>query len=189
MTTLFGVLKWIGVTGLCLYALLWGLIACGYRIVTTHSVPMGLWKTEPLTRPLQKGDIAWWCPPDTAVSRLAKQRGYYPEGDCPGGYPHVMKPVAALPGDTVVIDNQGVKINGQRLANSESRDRDLRGNALQAMRSGAYQVASGSVWLLSSFTAESFDSRYFGPVSMTQVHGLAYPVWVAETKPVSAPGI
>ena len=36
----------------------------------------------------------------------------------------------------------------------------------------------GEVWLFSSYSAGSFDSRYFGPVVLASVRGIARPVVV-----------
>jgi type IV secretory pathway protease TraF len=41
-------------------------------------------------------------------------------------------------------------------------------------------VPPGQVWLLSGHDSRSFDSRYFGPVPVANVQGVARPVWVAR---------
>ncbi len=51
---------------------------------------------------IARGDIVSICPPDTAVFRAARARGYVPYGRCPGGYEPLLKPVAAIAGDIVI---------------------------------------------------------------------------------------
>jgi type IV secretory pathway protease TraF len=46
------------------------------------------------------------------------------------------------------------------------------------MPAGTYRVESGQLWLLSGHDPRSFDSRYFGPISVSSVQAVARPVWV-----------
>ena len=109
--------------------LCWGLAAvlwltvqiastAGVRINHTPSLPMGIWRIEPLREPLRPGQIVSFCPPDTAVMREARTRGYIGHGACPGGYEPMLKPVAAIGGDAVTVAEHGVTVNGELVANS-----------------------------------------------------------------------
>jgi type IV secretory pathway protease TraF len=78
------------------------------------------------------------------------------------------------PGDLVVIDSSGVTINGQLLPNSQQQSRP----ELAVIAPGAYRVAEGKLWLVSSLHPNSFDSRYFGLIRADAVRGEAIPVLV-----------
>jgi type IV secretory pathway protease TraF len=56
--------------------------------------------------------------PQSAALTLA--RGYLGAGSCAGGVQPVLKPVIALAGDVVEIDQDAVTVSGQRLAGSSS---------------------------------------------------------------------
>jgi type IV secretory pathway protease TraF len=51
---------------------------------------------------------------------------------------------------------------------------------LRPVASGGYSVPAGEVWLLSGHDPRSFDSRYFGAVPVTNIQGVARPIWVVE---------
>lgn len=152
----------------------------GFRINLTPSVPVGVYQLHKLEGPLKRGDIVWFCPPDTPLFRKVRDEwGDIPHGDCPGGYMHMFKPVAALPGDMVEETHQGVFVNGHRLPNSQPRGRTGKGQRLNPAF-GRFQVQPGTVWLVSTYHPQSFDSRYFGPLAMSQVEGIAYPLWIQK---------
>lgn len=163
--------------GILVLLSLWGgFYGAGYRINLTPSVPVGVYQLHPLKGSLKRGDIAWFCPPDTALFRKVRDEwGDIPHGDCPGGYMHLFKPVAALPGDTVEVTRLGVRVNGRLLANSQPMSQTAKGQALNPML-GRYQVQPGAVWLVSSYHPHSFDSRYFGAVHQVQIEATARPV-------------
>lgn len=158
-------------------SLLWLFYAQGYRIITTPSVPPGIWKVEPVHGAIQRGQFVWLCPPDKPFFRVAKQRGYIPEGNCLGGYRHLLKPVAAIANDVVSVTPQGIVINGKWLPNSQSQRFDRSGLPLPKLKPGNYRVKQGEVWLISPYHRNSLDSRYFGPINLQQIDGIAHLVW------------
>lgn len=154
----------------------------GFRINLTPSVPVGVYQIHKIEGALKRGDIVWFCPPDTPLFRKSRDKwGDIPHGDCPGGYMHMFKPVAALPGDTVEVTRQGVFVNSQRLSNSQPMGRTGKGQRLYS-DFGRFQVQTGTVWLISTYHLHSLDSRYFGAVSQGQLQGLARPIWVQTVK-------
>lgn len=150
----------------------------GYRINPTQSMPQGIWKMTPWTATLHRGQTVFACPSPTALSRQAKARGYLYYGNCPSGYAPLLKPVAAIAGDIVELSIKGIKVNGQWLAHSAPFLKDSQGRPLPVISAGRYTVQPGTVWLISTYYPKSFDSRYFGPVSIRQIQGLATPVWL-----------
>lgn len=148
----------------------------GIRINLTPSEPLGFWRIIPMERPVAHGDLVFVCPPSTALFDQALGRGYLRRGLCPGGYAPLIKTVAALPGQRVEI-GADVIIDGVLLQHSTVRDRDGAGRPLQPSTGGI--VPSGFVFLHSSF-ASSYDSRYFGPVPVQGILGLARPLLVFD---------
>ena len=154
--------------------------SAGYRLNTTSSLPMGIWRTASVAH-LARGDVVTFCPPATAPFELAHWRGYLAPGACPSGYEIMMKPVAALPGDTVTVSAAGIAVDGKPLPNSHLLARDYEGRPLKAVAPGTYTVPAGEMWVVSSFNARSYDSRYFGPVPIAAVHAQAHPILIDET--------
>ena len=55
-------------------------------------------------------------------------------------------------------------VNGRLLPNTAPLVTDTAGRPLSHWPFGRYVVAPGTVWVASSYSSRSFDSRYFGPV-------------------------
>lgn len=144
----------------------------GYRLNLTPSEPLGLWRIETLTRPVEIGDLVFVCPPMTAVFEQALRRGYLRRGLCAGGLAPLIKTVTALPRQHVEIADH-VIIDGRSLPASVVRKTDGEGRALSPALGGV--VPPHHLFLHSSF-ASSYDSRYFGPVPASGLLGLARPV-------------
>jgi len=79
----------------------------------------------------------------------------------------LIKRVAAAGGDRVCRDGATVKFRGRRAI---VRDRDGRGAALDGWN-GCRRLAADELFLLGDSPA-SFDSRYFGPVRVSDVDGV-----------------
>ena len=150
----------------------------GFRVNATRSMPVGLWRVAPMLAELHRGEVVTVCPPDTASTRDAAARGYIAAGTCPGGYEPLIKPVAAVAGDQVMVGRAGISVNGVLLDGTAQLGRDSAGRVLQAVPFGVHPVPAGHVWLLAGHDARSWDSRYFGPVPVSDVQAVARPVWV-----------
>ncbi|WP_292243550.1 conjugative transfer signal peptidase TraF [Mesorhizobium sp.] len=144
----------------------------GYRINTTPSFPLGLWRIEPLGRDAAVGDRVFICPPLTPAFKTAFERGYIRRGLCPGRLSPLIKTVVATAGQSVDI-GEHVWIEGRPLAHSDIHCSDTEGRALSPWHGGT--VPPGYLYLHSDF-AGSFDSRYFGPIPAIGLLGLAHPV-------------
>jgi conjugative transfer signal peptidase TraF len=154
--------------------------SAGLRVNETASMPRGLWQVSGVATLLVRGRIVTACLPDTASTREAVARGYLSAGWCPGGYEPLVKPVAAIAEDVVTVTPQGVAVNDRLVDNTAQHVRDDAGRPLRPFPPGIYRVMPGQVWLLSGHDGRSFDSRYFGPVPVTNVQGLVRPLWVFE---------
>lgn len=166
-----------------------GLVACplwlvGYRVNETESLPPGIWRITGTSKPFKRGQVVNFCPPDVISLREAKERGYLRDGPCHGNFEPLFKPIVAVTGDLVLIDQFGVKVNdSEYLPNSRPLEKDGARRKLPKIEHGSYLVAEGEVWVVSSYTPNSFDSRYFGPISEALIHGQAVPVWVRGALP------
>ena len=102
------------------------------------------------------------------VAALAAQRGYLPS-DVP-----MLKRVGALALQSVCVRDQTVRIDGAVVADVRLQDGVHR--PLQAWGK-CRTLLEGEVFLLSDTYPASFDSRYFGPVQVSAVLGIAHPLW------------
>jgi conjugative transfer signal peptidase TraF len=152
--------------------------AVGLRINESPSLPIGVWRISPLRHEVRRDDIVSFCPPDIGVFREAYRRGYLGSGQCEGGYEPLLKPIAAIEGDHLTRTKEGIRINGRLVANSKSLPRDRSGRPLPSAGANDVIVAKGEVWVISSYNPLSFDSRYFGPVPVSNIEGTARPLFV-----------
>jgi len=129
------------------------------------SLPLGVYHT--VQSPPLRGAIVVVCLP-RALGQFARDRGYLGRGPCAGGVERLGKRIAALAGDTVETSVEGVRINGFAIPESRPLLTDSRGRLLPQRR-GRMIVRPGEVFLLSTDHRRSFDSRYFGPVAVSDL--------------------
>jgi len=146
----------------------------GARINTSKSIPMGLYWTT--SAPMDKGAYVVFCPSPSEVFIEARTRGYIGAGFCPGGFGYLMKRVAATARDTVTVTSQGVDVNGERLRLSMPLAADPAGRPLPRFEVNGYVLGDAEVLLMSDGSPTSFDGRYFGPVSRSQLRGAIKPI-------------
>ena len=147
----------------------------GLRLNLTPSEPLGLWRIVPLDRPATTGDVVFVCPP-TSVAEFGLERGYFRRGPCPAGVAPLIKVVVATAGARIVIADE-VAIDGVPLRRARPRPRDGAGRPLVPWPGGI--VRAGQIFLSSPFEG-SYDSRYFGPVPVAGILGLARPLLTFE---------
>jgi len=151
----------------------------GYRWNSTASFPTGLWKiSKPFNPSTDKFKTISFCPPNTPVFILAKQRDYIGAGllSCASGFQPMIKKVIAVAGDTISITDQGITVNNQSLANSKPLNIDNKQRPLPQAQGEL--VAAGFIWVLSDYSPTSFDSRYFGPIAVSDVLGVIEPLFI-----------
>jgi len=148
----------------------------GFRINTTPSMPLGLWRIKPVTQSLKKGDIILFCPPDNKVFQMAKARHYISGGTCHSDYEPLLKPIVAVSGDRITLSERGVFVNGVMIKNSKYLSRDDRGRDMPKIETGAVIMREGDIFVVSSYNEASFDSRYFRKISRKNVIGIAHKV-------------
>jgi type IV secretory pathway protease TraF len=84
------------------------------------------------------------------------------------------KQVVALSGDVVTVDSVGMVVDHNRIPNSHPLAVDAKGRSLAAMATDSYQVATNEVWVVSSRSARSWDSRCWGPVRVASSAGILH---------------
>ena len=156
----------------------------GITYNSSASVPVGLYRVRPLRGDPARGQIVGVCL-TRAAAALARERGYvHPQGlepwvygaRCGTGLAVIGKPVAAVPGDTIRVEQGGVSVNGTRLRNSSILSRDRSGRELPHAAWGSRVLGAGEYWIQSTYSANSFDSRIYGPVYREQIIDLRAPL-------------
>lgn len=137
----------------------------GFRFNATASLPMGVYRV--VLGPMERGDLASVCL-GGEYAELARERGYLRSGICPSGLQPLLKLIAALPGDTVRLDDNGLCVfpadKTLGCVWPAPRALDKRGNVLPVkLASGV--VPQGQALLLAPHPG-SFDGRYFGLMSL-----------------------
>ncbi|WP_159952354.1 conjugative transfer signal peptidase TraF [Rhizobium sp. 18065] len=148
----------------------------GFRVNLTPSEPLGIWRIVKPDRPILVGDLIFICPPATDEMREARARGYIRFGLCAGRVAPLIKTVVAASGQVIEIQDD-VRVDGRPLPHSRVARADGQGREMKHYHGGC--VPPGTVFLHSEFPG-SFDSRYFGPLPMNVILGLAQEVWTYE---------
>ncbi|BCH21613.1 S26 family signal peptidase [Mesorhizobium sp. L-8-3] len=133
------------------------------------SVPVGLYRIVPVTR-IEVNDLGVVVPPPELAAFL-NERGYLPRG-----LP-LVKRVLALGG--IEICRNGNTVIAYGATYGAARDRDTRGRTLPAWQ-GCRTLRDGEAFFMNWDSADSFDSRYFGPLPLSTVVGRAVPVWTTD---------
>lgn len=120
---------------------------------------------------LRVGDIVLARPP-TEAAELAARRRYLP-----AGVP-LLKPIAAISLQLVCIQGTTAQIDGVAFATVLTAD--SRGRTLPQWQQ-CRRLSDGELFLLATTNPASFDSRYFGPISVSAVIGRARPLWTWST--------
>lgn len=135
----------------------------------TASVPVGLYRVEAADT-IGVGDLTIVIPPEPLADFLGA-RGYLPKGV------PMLKRVLALGGKTVC--RQGSDIIAYGMTYGRARERDSYGRSLPTWK-GCLAVPDGQAFLMNWEAADSFDSRYFGPLPISSIVGRAVPVWTFD---------
>jgi conjugative transfer signal peptidase TraF len=145
---------------------------CGLRINTSYSLPMGVYfRTADSSATLIE-----FCP-EGRFAEESSTRGYRTRGVCPDGAVPLLKPVVATGGDTVEMSGRGIAVNGRLLPDTAPVARDRLGRSLQPWPSGRYIVAPDTVWVASSYSRGSYDSRYMGSIPVPLIRARLKPLW------------
>jgi conjugative transfer signal peptidase TraF len=139
-----------------------------YRIIynPSESAPRGWYAVLP-TNSVSVGQYALVTLPEP-TRHFADQRRYLPN-DVP-----LLKFVAAVAGTDVCERGGVVQIDGIRVADALAHD----GSGRRLLPwSGCRRLTAGELFLIGISSGASFDSRYYGPLTMAAVVGEARPLW------------
>ncbi|HVT25486.1 MAG TPA: S26 family signal peptidase [Rhizomicrobium sp.] len=132
----------------------------------TASAPVGLYRVTH-GRALSRGDLVL-AVPTPALAAFADARGYLPMRV------PLVKRIAAVAGDDVCARGNAIFIDGRFAAARLAADRE--GRPLPSW-SGCRTLRSGDVFLLMPDARASFDGRYFGPTTISDIAGTLEPLW------------
>ncbi len=148
----------------------------GYRYNVSDSYPTGLYKLMDARRDYQREDLVLFCPPNNNAMTLALARGYLHMGTCEGGFTPVIKKIMALEGDAVSFEHHLVHINGHSAPSATVLSEDSLGRPLPQL--GPFTVQTNEYFMMSDHRpVDSFDSRYYGPITQSHLLGLIEPVF------------
>lgn len=133
------------------------------------SIPTGLYAIRGKAS-LHVGERIAILPP-AELRRLMRERGYLPDRV------PLLKRIAAVSGQRVCRFAHGVTIDGTLVGVARARDRA--GRPLPAWF-GCRKLRNGELFAMNPAAPDSFDGRYFGPLSIDTVIGRAMPVWTDE---------
>ena len=137
---------------------------------TTPSEPPGLYAAS--LGPINVGQMVAFKAPPAA----------FPYADRRLGYLHhtlMLKAVAAGPGDLVCAARSRLVINGHDRAPIAATDGE--GRVLPRWL-GCRRLGPDELFVFSARVPNSFDSRYFGPVSRTAIVGVFQPLLITERR-------
>lgn len=149
--------------------------AAGLRVNMTASIPPGLYRVT--GEPAVAGAFVLVCPPRQPVFEVALKRGYLAPGNCPGGYGYLMKKVWAAERDRVDLADSGVRVNGHLVPASARMSHDGAGRPMPRPQVASATLDAGHVLLMSDANPRSFDGRYFGLTSRSQIVAVIRPVF------------
>lgn len=129
------------------------------------SVAVGLYRV--VSGAPERGDFVLVRLPKS-IEKLAAMRGYLP-----AGVP-LIKRIAAVAGDDVCAFDGAIIVNGEIVARQRKVDRA--GRSLPRWNE-CRELVQGEFFLLGD-APDSFDSRYFGPVTSARVIGRLAPLWI-----------
>jgi conjugative transfer signal peptidase TraF len=154
----------LGATALLLSTI--GAASPRYIWNVSNSVPAGLYRLHPAGK-LTVTELVAVQPPEPLATFL-DLNGYLPMGI------PMLKRVLALPGQTVCRNGLTIAVDGIDVG--QAHERDGRGRPLPIWH-GCQTIADGDVFVMNWQSADSLDSRYFGPLPASAVIGRAVPVW------------
>jgi len=143
-----------------------------YFNIFTHSLPYGIYAKINGT-PQRDGLAATCLTPQ--IARYGIVRNYLAQGNCDTGTVLVLKMIKGIPGDHFVVKHGFLRLNGRSY---DIMDHDSSARPLKVFyKEKEGTLVKGKYILLSSFVRNSWDSRYWGPVS---IQFLLKPLWLFE---------
>jgi len=141
------------------------------RLNASASVPTGLYRVVSRT-----SRYAAICLPEPVLATAHQAGLFIPPGECPDGKEPILKPIYRATADAPIAFGPGGFSIGHRVLNkTAAKLRSKTGEPLSHIAYGSY--ATG-LWAISDYNPDSFDSRYFGPISEANVRYYAVPFFL-----------
>lgn len=156
--------------------------AADITINTTGSWPRGIYHSKKIIEPITayRDQFVLVClDPDNPVIKKALNyhilKNHSPQ--CDNGLAPFLKKLVGLPGDKVKITNQGVVINGRQLVNSQ-----LKSEIFELIIHSGYNrtLQPKEYWVMATYSPNSLDSRYFGPVQRSAIIKASEPLFIIK---------
>ncbi len=152
------------------------LMAMGFRVNLTESIPIGLYRIT--NAGTIKNAYVIFCPDNRDAFKQALDRGYIDHGLYCGGYGYLMKKVVAIADDILSVTPEGVFVNQTLIPYSRPKLTDGMNRVLPQWHVLNYRLKEDEVMTMTSQSEWSFDGRYYGLVHLRQIKGMITPVWV-----------
>jgi len=141
----------------------------------TGSMPIGIYQQLHHSK-LHRGDIVSLCLPK-AIALAGKRNDYIGTGPCPGNAMRLLKQVIAVLGDEVKLSSYFIRVNDHRYFAPQQRVNHKGRHIYHWIKNGIYRNTK-NVWVYGSHdTVHSWDSRYFGGVSLNAINGSYRKLW------------
>ena len=165
--------NFIAITGILVFVVSMNLLKNYFSINTTDSLPEHLFYKESRVRDitLQHNDYVRLCPLYSKVADFYRIFDYKKDtGNCDNGQLAFLKKIAALPGDNVIVDKNGISVNGKLIKNTK----ELSSKARHFEFKGKVPKDS---YLVYTDHKEGYDSRYFGFILKDEITHKIRPVF------------
>lgn len=156
----------IGITIFAVYG-----VYTGYRFNASSSAPVGIWKISEAT-PVAVGKYVLICPPQHNVLDNLIRQGRMWKGRCGSGTVPFIKEVAALGAGDFHVSDQGVVIDDKLIPETAPYPWE---NLIPA---NPASIEPGEFIAIQTMHVGSIDSRYFGPLQVSDVIGVIEPIWI-----------
>jgi conjugative transfer signal peptidase TraF len=144
----------------------------GLRFNDTNSVPIGLYSTASADR----YKYVAVCLPQQTVETAIRGGIEIAAGDCPDGHRPILKRLYSASAEhPIEFSPHGFRVDGRLLSRTAPKEKSSKGVPLNHFAFGLY---TQGLWVISDYNANSFDSRYFGPIRQEEIRYYAAPVFL-----------
>lgn len=89
----------------------------------------------------------------------------------------LIKIVAGIPGDTISFNESELFVNGKRFPKAKSMQTNLKMLGHSITDYQTKYILKNNEYFMVGETKDSFDSRYWGPITKSQIEGEAYAIY------------
>ncbi len=172
-------MNWLKISTAVLFIFLSTYCYYSFVINITPSEPLGIYKIHQISEAAQihRGNIVAVCLP-SQYQDLGLKQGYLLSGIRCGKTAPLIKTVIAIPGDTVILKNNEITVNGKVLL-YVTKYIDGHGRRLGVFPRGVYKNVK-TYWLIGTSDPNSWDSRYWGGVNRKNIVFTVVPLFTQK---------